>query len=384
MPSRCYRNVVITVLRMKNRIIKITTFATILLFSLSLTAFLVQADPDGIGKYLTIDVQGEGYVTATKVNSGEVFLFNSTNNQHKVGAGTVLLEAVPTSGWEFVEWTGDFLTSTENRVYFKTEKYANITAVFREKIYIIAASASPGGTITPDGDVPVKHGTNQSFEFNPTSSTYHVSSIIVDGSFIPSYTNTYTFTNVTSDHTIHVIFSEEGKATVPAGTDVSVFLGAGVGITFADTDGGVATGESEDFPAGSSVVVWELNYTASFSGGATIALSYDDTNLTLVQEQNLRLYSGESLEALYSDVNGDLIVDGEDVSIVANAVNTNQQPNWYDPLLDINNDGFVDKEDIHVVNSYKGTLIEDITDYVDTDLNIIYGTTSHFTLFRCR
>ena len=100
--------------------------------------------------------------------------------------------------------------------------------------------------------------------------------------------------------------------------------------------------------------------------------------------RGLRLISGETLEALYSDVNGDLIVDGDDVSIVANAVNTNQQPDWYDPHLDINNDGFVDKEDIHVVNSYKGTTLEDITDDIDTVHNIIYGTTSHFSVFRCR
>lgn len=369
---------------MKNKIMKITTLATILVLSLSMIAISVQADPDGVGKYLTINVQGEGYVTATKVNSGEIFLFNSTNNQHKVGAGTVLLEAFAVEGWEFVEWTGDYLAGTADSVYFKTEKYATITAVFREKVYTITASASEGGSITPFGDVEVKHGTNQAFEFYPIDSAYHVSSIVVDGSFVPSYTNTYTFYNVVADHTIEIIFSEEGKATVPAGADVSVFLGAGAGITFASTDGGLVTGESEDFPEGSSVVVWELNYTAVFSGGAQIALTYDDTNLTPEQEENLRLYSGESLEALYSDVNGDLIVDGEDVSIVANAVNTNQQPGWYDPLLDINNDGFVDKDDVHVINSYKGTVIEDITDYVDTDLNIIYGTTSHFSLFRCR
>lgn len=351
---------------------------------LTTNILLVNADPDGIGKYLTINVQGEGYVIATKVNSGEIFLFNSTNNQHKVGAGTVLLEAVAIDGWKFVEWTGDYLTGTSDSVYFKTVKYATITAVYTEKTYVVTASASSGGSITPHGDIEVKHGLDQTFEFYPNDSTYHVSSIVVDGFFVPSYANTYTFYNVTADHTIHIIFSEEGKATVPEGTYVSVFLGAGAGITFADTDGGLVTGEPEDFPEGSSVIVWELNYTATFSGGAQIILSYDDTNLTLVQEQNLRLYSGESLAALYSDVNCDLIVDGEDVSIVANAVNTNQQPDWYDPLLDVNNDGFVDKEDIHVVNSYKGTLVEDITDKVDTELNIIYGTTSHFSLFRCR
>ena len=371
-----------------NKILKQTNLAKTVLIVLTLSILttnilLVNADPDGIGKYLTINTQGQGYVTATKTNSGEVFLFNTTNNQHKVGAGTVLLEAVSDDGWEFVEWTGDYLSSSINPVNFKTEKYANITAIFREKTYIISASSKENGSITPDGDVPVKHGDDQTFIFTADTG-YDISSITFDGSFVKSYSTTYTFYNVVTNHNITVSFSEEGTATVPAGNGVSVFLGSGVGLTFTNTTGGVATGELEDFPENSSVIVWELDYTATFSNGAQISISYDDTGLTLEQEQGLRLISGQTLEALYSDVNGDLLVDGEDVSIVANTVNTNQQPDWYDPHLDINNDGFVDKQDIHIVNTNKGTILEDITDFVDTDLNIIYGTTSHFSVFRCR
>ncbi len=355
-------------------------FTTSILLS---SVIIVSADPDGIGKYLTINVQGEGYVTATKVNSGEVFLFNSTNNQNKVGAGTVLLEAFALEGWEFIEWKGDFLTNSENPVFFKTEKYATIDAVFKEKTYTITASSSSNGSIDPKGDVEVKNGADQTFDFNADDG-YHVSSIIVDGSYLSGYSTSYTFYNVDANHTIFVSYSEDGTAVVPSGNNVSVFLGSGVGLTFFSTEGGVATGELEDFPENTSVVVWELNYTATFSGGAQVIIYYEQGDLTLEQEENLRLISGPSLEALYSDVNGDLYVDGTDVSIIANAVNTNQQPGWYDPELDINNDSLVDKEDIHVVNSYKGTVLEDITDYVDTDLNIIYGTTSHFSVFRCR
>ena len=363
--------------------IKTSIVTAILLLSLTLNAFLVQADPDGIGKYLTINVDGNGIVTATKVNSGEVFLFNQVTPQHKVGAGTVLLEAVASAGWEFVEWTGDYLESTLNPVEFKTVKYASITAVFREITHTIIASSIGDGSISPNGNVLVNHGDDQQFDFNANTES-HVSSILVDGTYVSSFSNSYTFTNVIADHTITVTFSEDGTATVPGGNGVSVFLSSGAGLTFANTDGGLATGNTVEVPVGSSVIVWEINYKYIFSGGAQVAIHYEQGDLTLEQEQNLRLISGESLEAVYSDVNGDLVIDGTDVSIVANAVNTNQQPGWYVPELDINNDGFVNKEDIHVVNSYKGTTLEDITDYVDWNLNIIYGTTSHFSVFRCR
>jgi hypothetical protein len=368
---------------MKNTALKISTFVAVMLLALTLNAVLVQADPDGIGKYLTINTDGQGFVTATKVNSGAVFLFDESHTQHKVGAGTVLLNATAYGGWEFLEWQGEYLSGTLNPVYFKTEKYAAITAVFREKTYMIKASSSLNGAINPVGDVPVKHGADQTFVFSADTG-FHVSSIVVDGSYVSSFANSYTFHDVVAEHDISVIFSENGAATVPSGTDVSVFLEAGAGITFADTEGGVATGEQEDFPENSFVLVWELNYTNSFSGGAQIELHYNDDGLTLEQEENLRLIRGESLEAIFSDVNGDLIVDGTDVSIVANAVNTNQQPNWYESWLDINNDEKVDDVDIHIINTYKGTILQDVTLYVDTILNIIYGNTDHFSIFGIR
>jgi len=53
----------------------------------------------------------------------------------------------------------------------------------------------------------------------------------------------------------------------------------------------------------------------------------------------------------------------------------------YEPYLDLNNDGVITNADIHIVNANKGTILEDITDGVNTDLNIIYGTTDEFSIF---
>ena len=100
--------------------------------------------------------------------------------------------------------------------------------------------------------------------------------------------------------------------------------------------------------------------------------------MSLADELNLRLVRADSIEILCSDVNNDLFIDGTDVSIVANAV---KQDIWYDPLFDINNDGFVDEADIHIVNSNKGAIIEDITDGIDTNLNLIWGTSDQFSIY---
>lgn len=342
--------------------------------------FSARADYQGTGKFLTIDITGEGYVTATKLQSGETWLFDppDTSNSYKVGAGTVWLYAVADPGWEFSGW-GGALSGSDNPVSLKTEKYVYVTATFEEKSCIITASAGPNGVIDPSGEVTVNYGESQTFTFHPNAG-YHVSAIVVDGTYESSFAESYTFSNVNSDHTIAVYFSEDGSASVPQGNDVTVFLDSAAGLTLNATTSGIATGTSLSFPNGTSIIVWEINVTAVFDGKVLLALQYDDTgNDTL--EQGLRLIRGDSLYAIYSDVNNDLVVDGTDVSIVANAV---KQAEWYNPFFDINNDGFVNEQDIHIVNENKGATLQDITYYVDTTNNIVYGLTDHFSIFRVR
>ncbi len=369
---------------MKRVFMRRSIIGVLLLLVLSISVantFLVRAEEQGIGKYLTIYVNGEGnYVNATKKSSGQVFTFNQEEEQHKVGAGNVTLEAVAAEGWEFVEWKGDYLATTENPVEFKNQKYAEITAVFREKIYIITASSGEGGSIIPDGEVPVTHGTDQTFLFSAETG-FHVSSIVVDGAYVSSFSNGYPFYNVVADHTIAVSFSEDGKATIPADEDdVTVFISPEASLSLNAIEGGIAEGLSLSFPDGTAVTVWEITVTATFDGNVLIALHYEDTGNDAAEE-DLRLIRGGSFYSLYSDVNNDLIVDGTDVSIVANAV---KQSQWYDPFCDINNDDVVNEEDVHIVNENKGTTLQDITDHVDVINNIIYGLTDQFSVFRAR
>jgi hypothetical protein len=231
---------------------------------------------------------------------------------------------------------------------------------------------------------------------------FHVSSVKQDNSYIslgdprltedtdPNSENYYyEFVLTEKQHTFEVGFSSTDEATVPQGQGVSVLLSPVVGLTFTNSLGGVVTGEQElNFPDGTSLIIWRIDYAANaFTGEVQIALHYDEPNPP-IDETKLKLICGDSLYALYSDVDGDLDVDGTDVSIVANVVNTNnngQTDDLYVPELDINNDQAVDKFDLEIVNDNKGASIQDITTYpVDTDLNIIYGITSHFSIFRCR
>jgi hypothetical protein len=86
------------------------------------------------------------------------------------------------------------------------EPYDEGTFSFDRVKCVITASAGQGGTISPSGTVYVSTGSSQSFTITPNS-RYMVSDVKVDGASVGKVKN-YTFSNVQSNHTISVTFSE--------------------------------------------------------------------------------------------------------------------------------------------------------------------------------
>jgi len=72
-------------------------------------------------------------------------------------------------------------------------------------IYTITASASPHGSISPSGSVTVNQGSDKSFTITPDTG-YNLNDVLVDGNS-KGAVSSYTFTNVTEDHTISATFS---------------------------------------------------------------------------------------------------------------------------------------------------------------------------------
>ena len=80
-----------------------------------------------------------------------------------------------------------------------------ISATFVINAYTITASAGANGSISPSGAVAVNHGANQTFTVTPNTG-YHIEDVKVDGSSVGAVTS-YTFTNVTANHTISATFA---------------------------------------------------------------------------------------------------------------------------------------------------------------------------------
>jgi len=153
----------------------------------------------GVFKYLpyytlTVNIGGNGNV-----------IKNPDELQYLYGSN-VELTANSDIGYHFVNWSGDVLSGHEidNPLIVTMNSNKTITANFEINTYIITATAGLNGSISPSGSVYVTHGSDRTFNFYPDIG-YRVSDVTVDGisqGIIPSYT----FTNITGPHIIHVDF----------------------------------------------------------------------------------------------------------------------------------------------------------------------------------
>ena len=84
-------------------------------------------------------------------------------------------------------------------------KNHNVSASFIPQ-YTINATAGTGGTISPNGSVNVSEGADQIFNITPNTS-YEINQTLVDDIAVTLSDNTYTFENVTANHTISVTFN---------------------------------------------------------------------------------------------------------------------------------------------------------------------------------
>jgi photosystem II stability/assembly factor-like uncharacterized protein len=122
------------------------------------------------------------------------------------------------------------------RLFGPTNNFAdtylqNSILVIQHPPHIIKAAAGSDGSISPSGSVVVVHGSDTTFTMIP-STGHHIDSVFVDGGFVGPVA-AYTFTNVTTDHTISVTFAVNTTSTV----QTAVFEGwnlVSIPVTVAD------------------------------------------------------------------------------------------------------------------------------------------------------
>ncbi len=160
---------------------------------------------------------------AVEYGGSQTFNFTASPTYH---VDSVIVDGVsqePLSSYTFTNVTADH----------------SIRVTFAIDQFTILATSGPNGSISPSGPVGINFDGTQQFTFTPVTG-YHVDSLVVDGVIEPSAPS-YTFTNVTANHTIHVTFaidhfiitaSAGANGTISPSGSVDVTYGAGQTFTF--------------------------------------------------------------------------------------------------------------------------------------------------------
>ena len=201
------------------------------------------------GQYTITNVTEDHTVVAT-------FAINQYTVNPSVGAGqgtitpdtaqtvnhgdTVQFTLSPATGYHIDSVEGTCGGILNGGTYTTNAITSNCTVVanFAINQYTITATAGANGSINPSGGVVVNHGDNQSFTITPDTG-YHVADVLVDGSSVGAVTS-YTFTNVTTDHTIDASFAIDTFTVTPS-------VASGQGTITPDTSQTVSYNETTSF-----------------------------------------------------------------------------------------------------------------------------------------
>ncbi len=164
---------------------------------------------------------------------------------------SVSFSIVPNTGYHIsdVVVDGGSVGPVSSYTFLNVTASHTITASFTIDGYTITAASGPNGSISPSGAVGIGYGADTTFTFDP-SVGYHIDSVIVDGVFAGRMAS-YTFTAVSSNHTIAVKFglntyeitatagsngtiSPAGVVTVGYGASQEFTIAAGAGYHIAD------------------------------------------------------------------------------------------------------------------------------------------------------
>ena len=161
--------------------------------------FTVKITDVDASKYHNVTISGAG-IGATGTGS------------HAEGT-TVDIYAGTRSGYTFSGWTSDDVTilnaSSKYASFVMPDKNVTVKANWKYTgggytYYTIKATAGVNGAISPSGSVSVRSGKDQTFTITPDTG-YAISNVKIDGKSVGAV-KSYTFENVTGNHTIEAIF----------------------------------------------------------------------------------------------------------------------------------------------------------------------------------
>ena len=168
---------------------------------------ITRATPTGAPKYTAITTSGKTLADAGLTTAGSTLNPNAGTLVWVDNAGTVLpdttaVAANTTYKWLFTPTDTNYTTLTGSiELYHKSSGGGG---GWYYTYYTIKATAGTNGSISPSGWTSVRDGRDQTFTITPDKG-YAVAKVLVDGKSVGAV-KSYTFKNVTKDHTIEAVF----------------------------------------------------------------------------------------------------------------------------------------------------------------------------------
>ena len=168
---------------------------------------ITRATPTGAPKYTAITTSGKTLADAGLTVTGSTLNPNAgtlvwVDNAGNVLPGTTAVAANTTYKWLFTPTDANYTTLTGSiELYHKSSSGGG---GWYYTYYTIKATAGTNGSISPSGWTSVRDGWDQTFTITPDKG-YAVAKVLVDGKSVGAV-KSYTFKNVTKDHTIEAIF----------------------------------------------------------------------------------------------------------------------------------------------------------------------------------
>jgi len=138
-------------------------------------------------------------------NPGNDGTVNPTSKQVTFGEPIGEMPIPVRTGYNFTNWRYATTVWTEETIWDYPQNMT-ATAGWQAVTYTITATATPGGAISPSGNVTVNYGSNRTFAIIPDTD-YEILDVLVDDESVGNG-NTYTFSNIKAAHTIHAVFKE--------------------------------------------------------------------------------------------------------------------------------------------------------------------------------
>jgi hypothetical protein len=288
---------------------------------------LESADSEEVSYHTPVAEPTTYTLTATAGDNGSIL----PNGSMTVAAGAdQTFTFTPDSGYSIADVQVDGISQGAIGSYSFSQVAADhtITVDFVANTYTISAAAGDHGHINPVGDTEVAHGGSQTFTVVPDTGCY-VTSVVVDG-VDRGQIASYTFANITADHTIaahfavitHRITASAGSnGTVsPSGTTI-VDHGGNAAYTITPYSGyhvadvlvdGVSRGAIESYTF--SNVTGDHSLQATFAADAVTVSATAGEGGTIAPSGSIAVNPGDSLAfSITADEGyeiGDLLVDG--------------------------------------------------------------------------